>query len=121
MFFCPKHYPMRKGLFFMPEQFRLFAEIIPYILVAEGLVLCLFLMRTNHLLKQVWKARVQKREALKNLREEVKSGTSEIPVARFEKQKKQQTAAAKEEKEGVKEYDEKEVAVLQEMMAEFFG
>ena len=53
------------------------------------------------------------------MKEEVKNGHSEIPVVKFEKQKGKGTEVKKSEKKG--NYDQKELAVLQEMMAEFFG
>ena len=46
-------------------------------------------------------------------------GKSEIPVVKFEKQKSEEVPSKKSEKSG--SIDQKEMAVLQEMMAEFFG
>lgn len=51
--------------------------------------------------------------------EEVKGGTSDIPVVKFEKQKRGAEGQKKPEKKGG--YDTNEMAVLQEMMSEFFG
>ena len=53
------------------------------------------------------------------MKEEVKKGPSEIPVIKFEKQRTKAAEGKKTEKKGA--YDAKEMAVLQEMMTEFFG
>lgn len=105
----------------MPEQWKIFSEIIPYILAAELLVLCVLQIRANSLLKGAVKKRIGKKEEGKRWKEEVKSGTSEIPVVQFEKKKKQEPEMKKTEKEKEGAYDADELAVLQEMMAEFFG
>ena len=83
-----------------------------YILAAELFFLLLLQLRTNSLLKRRFKVHPQKKETVKRMKEEVKNGTSDIPVVKFERQK------PKEEKKG---YDPSEMAVLQEMMSEFFG
>ena len=87
-------------------------DLIFYILAAESLILCLLQLRTNGLLKRTYKMRIQKKKNLAQMKEEVKEGKSDIPVVKFEKPK------AQEKKAG---YDPKEMAVLQEMMTEFFG
>ena len=96
-------------------------NLIFYILAAELLLLCLLQFRTNGLLKRTFKLRAQKRENVKQLKEEVKKGTSEIPVVKFEKQKTKAAEEKKSEKAKKGTYDAAEMAVLQEMMTEFFG
>lgn len=97
-------------------------DLIFYILAAEVFVLLLIQLRTNRLLKKSLKLRAQKKENLKQMKEEVKAGKSEIPVVKFEKQKGK-AAEEKNNEKPVKQgtYDPKEMAVLQEMMTEFFG
>ena len=92
-------------------------NLIFYILAAEAFFLCLLQLRTNGLLRKTYKLRVAKKEKVQQMKEEVKNGTSQIPVVKFEK------PIPKEEKKAEKKrgYDQKEMAVLQEMMAEFFG
>ena len=94
-------------------------NLIFYILAAEAFFLLLAQLRTNELLKKSHKIRALKREHAKQLKEEVKRGTSSIPVVKFEKEKGEQAASKKEEKSG--SMDQKEMAVLQEMIQEFFG
>lgn len=94
-------------------------NLIFYILAAELFLLLLIQLRTNGLLKKSLKIRAQKKENIKQLKEEVKGGKSDIPVVRFEKHKPAVQNAAKPEKSG--SMDPKEMAVLQEMMTEFFG
>ena len=94
-------------------------NLIFYILAVEVFLLCLLQLRTNGLLKKTYKVRVQKKEKVQQMKEEVKNGPSEIPVVKFEKQKIKTGEGKKSEKKG--NYDPKELAVLQEMMAEFFG
>lgn len=94
-------------------------NLIFYILAAEMFLLCLLQLRTNGLLKKTYKLRVQKKEKVQQMKEEVKNGSSEIPVVKFEEQKVKAAEGKKSEKKG--NYDQKELAVLQEMMAEFFG
>lgn len=89
-----------------------------YLLAAELFLLLLAQLRTNSLLKRTIKIRSKKKEELKQLKEEVKNGKSEIPVVKFEKQKSAPSESKKTEKQGM---DPKEMAVLQEMMTEFFG
>lgn len=103
----------------MLQQILAMNDLIFYILAAEGLFLLLGQLRTNSLLKKTWKARTQKKENAKQLKEEVKKGTSDIPVVKFEKQKQAFVPEKKPEKE--RSMDQKEMAVLQEMMSEFFG
>lgn len=93
-------------------------DLIFYILAAETLFLLLLQLRTNHLLKRMSKIRTSKSKNLKQLKEEVKNGKSDIPVVKFEQPK-----TAKDEKKPDKKgtYDAQELAVLQEMMEVFFG
>ncbi len=101
----------------MLEQLFSMEQLVFYILAAEMFLLILLQIRTNGLLKRTYKLRTQKRENIKQLKEEVKKGTSEIPVIKFEKQKEK----PKEKPDDKSAYDKSEMAVLQEMMAEFFG
>lgn len=94
-------------------------NLIFYILMAEVFFLLLTQFRTNALLKKTLKIRSQKKEQLKQMKEEVKNGKSDIPVVKFEKQKPENVPLKKPEKNGT--MDQKEMAVLQEMMTEFFG
>lgn len=94
-------------------------NLMYYILTAEVFLLCLLQVRTNGLLRKTYKARMQKKEKVQQMKEEVKKGTSEIPVVKFEKQRTKGTEGKTTEKKGT--YDAKEMAVLQEMMSEFFG
>lgn len=103
----------------MLQQMVKMENLIFYILAVETLVLILLQFRTNSLLKRTYKMRMQKKENLKQIKEEVKSGTSDIPVVKFEKQKQKSEDAKKPEKKSG--YDAGEMAVLQEMMSEFFG
>lgn len=94
-------------------------NLIFYLLAVEGLLLLIAQLRTNSLLKRTLKVRGRKKEELKQLKEEVKNGKSDIPVVKFEKQKTAPGESKKTEKGGG--MDPKEMAVLQEMMTEFFG
>ena len=94
-------------------------NLIFYILAAEVFLLCLLQLRTNGLLRKTYKLRMQKKEKVQQMKEEVKNGPSEIPVIKFEKQRGKAAEVKKTEKKG--QYDQKELAVLQEMMTEFFG
>lgn len=94
-------------------------NLIFYILAAELFVLGLLQLRTNGLLRRSLKLRKQKKEKVQQMKEEVKKGNSEIPVVKFEKQQKKTDEEKKVQKKGG--YDAKEMAVLQEMMSEFFG
>ncbi len=94
-------------------------DLIFYILAVEVLLLFIAQLRTNSLLKKTLKIRTQKKEAVKQLKEEVKTGKSEIPVVKFEK--KEDSKAPVKAQERTDEMDPKEIAVLQEMIAEFFG
>ena len=93
--------------------------LIFYILAVEVFALFLCQLRTNGLLRKTYQLRIQKKEKVHQMKEEVKKGTSEIPVVKFEKQRKKENEAEKSLK--TSGYDPKEMAVLQEMMAEFFG
>lgn len=103
----------------MLQQILKMDNLIFYILAAEVFLLFLAQLRTNGLLKKTLKLRTQRKEHIKQLKEEVKKGKSEIPVVKFEKEK----PPSAPEKKPVREagMDQKEMAVLQEMMAEFFG
>ena len=103
----------------MLQQILKVETLIFYILAVEMLVLILLQFRTNGLLKRTYKMRVQKKENVRQLKEEVKGGTSDIPVVKFEKQKRGAESQKKPEKKSG--YDMNEMAVLQEMMSEFFG
>lgn len=103
----------------MLEQILNQEQLIFYVLAVEVFFVILFQARTNGLLRRTYKARIQKRETSKKLKEEVKNGTSDIPVVKFEKEKQQEGLPKKPEKKSG--YDPKEMAVLQEMMSEFFG
>lgn len=94
-------------------------NLIFYILAVESFLLLLTQFRTNHLLKKTLKVRAQKKEVTKQLKEEVKNGKSDIPVVKFATQKQNVSGGKKTEKTG--SMDAKEMAVLQEMMSEFFG
>ena len=94
-------------------------NLIFYILAAEVLALLLTQFRTNYLLKKTLKVRAQKKEVSKQLKEEVKNGKSDIPVVKFASQKQTTLGEKKAEKKGA--MDARELAVLQEMMTEFFG
>ena len=105
-------------------------QMIFYILAVEVLVLCILQMRTNRLICKSMKVRTQKKERLKQLKEEVKNGESDIPVVKFETAKGNASPEGKESEpkkpEGKKTetacgFDPKEVAVLREMLAEYFG
>ena len=103
----------------MLEQLFIYPEILYIFLAAELLLLCFLQMRTNGLLRKYLRLRAQKKETVRALKEEVKKGESQIPVVKFEKPK----SAVQEKKEFPKTgtMDQKELAVLQEMMTEFFG
>lgn len=103
----------------MLQQILNMKDLFLYILVVETFVLILLQFRTNSLLKRTYKMRAQKKENLKQIKEEVKSGPSNIPVVKFEKQKGKSEEPKKPEKKNG--YDSNEMAVLQEMMSEFFG
>ena len=103
----------------MLEQFLNVEQFIFYLLAAEVFCLILLQFRTNRLLRRTYKARIQKKEHTKALKEEIKNGNSDIPVVKFEKEKPVDDSKRKYEKKGG--YDPKEMAVLQEMMTEFFG
>lgn len=94
-------------------------QIIFCVLAAELFFLILLQLRANGLLKRTLRARAQKKETVRQMKEEVKNGKSDIPVVKFEKPKEQKAPETKKEK--MTGYDPKEMAVLQEMMTEFFG
>lgn len=103
----------------MLEQILHNPDFIFYVLAAEVLLLCLLQLRTNRLLRRTLKVRAQKKETLKQMKEEVKNGESKIPVVKFEKPKGKAEEVKKPDKPN--SMDAKEMAVLQEMMTEFFG
>lgn len=105
----------------MLEQILKIENLIIYILAVEVFLLLIAQFRTNSLLKRTYKLRAQKKESLKQLKNEVKNGTSEIPVVKFEKQRNKPAEEKKPEKVKKGTYDASEMAVLQEMMTEFFG
>ena len=107
----------------MFQQILTMDNLIFYILAAEVFFLFLAQLRTNGLLRKTLKLRAQKKETVKQFKEEVKKGKSDIPVVKFEKEKPTVAHEKKPEKKvvGAKGMDQKEMAVLQEMMAEFFG
>lgn len=94
-------------------------DLIFYLLAVEVFLLGVLQLRTNGLLKKGLKARAQKKEKIQQMKAEVKKGTSEIPVLKFEKPQGKAAEEKKAQKKGG--YDAKEMAVLQEMMAEFFN
>lgn len=96
-------------------------NLIFYVLMAEVCFLCLLQIRTNILIKRITKIRKEKKETVSEFKKEIKNGTSEIPVVKFEKTKNPEKK--KPEKHGEKQADmkEDEMAVLQELMSEFFG
>lgn len=98
-------------------------QIIFYILAVEVLILCVLQTGTNRLLKKSLRIQDQKKERLQQMKEEVKNGTSDIPVVKFESPKKVEKSEKKEEelREAKQGFDQKEVAVLQELLAEYFG
>ena len=77
-----------KEAFFMLQQILKVETLIFYILAVEMFMLILLQFRTNGLLKRTYKMRAQKKENVRQLKEEVKGGTSDIPVVKFEKQKR---------------------------------
>lgn len=103
----------------MLEQILSHKDLIFYLLAAEGFLLCLLQFRTNRLVKRTLKVRAQKKETVRQLKEEVKNGESKIPVVKFEKTKEKTESEKKQERTGG--IDAGEMAVLQEMMTEFFG
>ena len=103
----------------MLHQILMLDNLIFYILAIEVFLLILSQLRTNGLLKKTLKIRAQKKEHVRQFKEEVRNGKSEIPVVKFEKESKDSSG----EKRPVRQsgMDQKEMAVLQEMMTEFFG
>lgn len=94
-------------------------DLVGYLIAAELFFLLLLSLRTNGLLKKTLRLRSQKKEQLNKLKEEVKKGSSDIPVVKFEKPKPQEKPEKPVRNQGT--VDPKEMAVLQEMMSEFFG
>jgi sortase (surface protein transpeptidase) len=105
----------------MLQQILQTEQLIGYILAVEVFFLMVAQLRTNALLKRSVKLRSQRREAAKQLKEEVKKGTSDIPVVKFEKSQPKKVQEQKSENVKKGGYDSSEMAVLQEMMTEFFG
>lgn len=103
----------------MLEQLLKYPDFMNYVLAAEILLLCILQLRTNGLLRKSLRLRAQKKETVRALKEEVKKGDSSIPVVKFEKPKVSSGENKNAEKTGA--MDQKELAVLQEMMTEFFG
>ena len=100
-------------------------QMIFYILAVEVLILCILQVRTNRLLLKNMRTKESKKERIKQLKEEVKNGESDIPVMKFESgktgQKKKEDAKTTSKEEPTSGFDQKELAVLQEMLAEYFG
>ena len=109
----------------MLEQLIQGQAFIDYILEVEVFLLCILQMRTNRLIRKSLRTREQKKEKLKQLKEEIKNGESEIPVVKFKKEENVTKQKKKESepkgKEGQNGFDPKEVAVLQELLTEYFG
>lgn len=103
----------------MLEQILNIQDLVFYLIAAEAFLLCFLQVRTNYLLRRTLKVRMQKKENVKQLKEAVKKGESQIPVTKFEKPKMRMENVKKQEPAG--EINTKEMAVLQEMMTEFFG
>ena len=103
----------------MLHQILILDNLIFYILAIEVFLLILSQLRTNGLLKKTLKIRAQKKEHVRQFKEEVKNGKSDIPVVKFAARKQAAPYDKKTEKKGA--MDAKELAVLQEMMTEFFG
>ena len=103
----------------MLEQLLEYQWILWIFWAAELLLLCFLQMRTNSLLRKSLRLRAQKKETIRVLKEEVKKGESQIPVVKFEKPKI--SSQEKKELSPKGEMNQKELAVLQEMMTEFFG
>ncbi len=94
-------------------------NLILCVIAVELLLLFIAQLRTNVLIKRMAKIRSEKRAAVKQLKEEVKMGESKIPVVKFEKEKPvQEKETPAETQKGI---DPQEIAVLQQMMTEFFG
>lgn len=105
----------------MLEQILQNKNLIFYLLASEVLILCLFQLRTNILLKRIVKLPAKKKEMAKQMKEEVKNGNSEIPVVKFEKPKTAEKKKPVMPPEKEPDMGEDEMAVLQELMTEFFG
>lgn len=103
----------------MLEQLIGMKYLVEYVVAAELFFLALLSLRTNSLLKKTMRLKSQRREQVSKLKEEIKKGNSDIPVVKFEKPKGK--AAAEKEVKQAGGMDPKEIAVLQDMMSEFFG
>lgn len=103
----------------MLEQLLTHPDFMNYVLAAELLGLCILQLWSNGLLRKSLRLRAQKKETARALKEEVKKGESQIPVVKFEKPKTMSQETKSVDKKGA--MDQKELAVLQEMMTEFFG
>ena len=117
----------------MWEQLMQIPDLMLYLLAAELLILCLLQLRTNGLLKRELKMRRLKTEKVKLLKEEVKNGESKIPVTKFDELRKKDDSVSKDQGKELKNtedtkkdqpkecFDAKEMKVLQDMLAEYFG
>lgn len=108
----------------MLEQILQNKNLIFYVLTAEVLLLCIFQLRTNLLLKKMAKTPLKKKETTERIKEEVKNGKSEIPVVKFERPKteeKKKPVELEKALENQQDIGEEEMVVLQELMTEFFG
>ena len=103
----------------MLQQILRDPNLIFYILTGEVLLLCLLQLRTNGLLRKNYKMRAQKKEKVQQTKEDVKKGRAETPVMKFERSREESAREKKTERKNG--YDEKEMAVLQDMMSEFFS
>ncbi|MGN0335280.1 MAG: hypothetical protein ACI4DV_06425 [Lachnospiraceae bacterium] len=100
-----------------------------YALALEGFFLIILQMRNICLIKKQIKAAVPKREKLETWKAQIKNGQSDIPAAGTEKivrSEKKDRPVKEERTEKAKQqtdhgYDPREMQILQDMMAEFFG
>lgn len=105
----------------MFEQILQNKNLIFYVLTAEVLILCIFQLRTNLLLRKMAKTPSGKKEKTERIKEEVKNGKSEIPVVKFERPKTAEKEKTAEMPKNKQDMEEDEMVVLQELMTEFFG
>ena len=103
----------------MLQQILTHPDLLFYVLAAELFALIFLHFRTNFFMRKMIKARARKKEQLRLTKEEIKNEESKIPVVKFDKPNRKALETKKVEKTG--SMDSKELAVLQEMMTEFFG
>lgn len=90
-----------------------------WVLAAEGLLQMILQMRTHHLMKKQLRMAEPKRTRLDTIRQETRKGKTDPPVPVYDKPKDK--SLEKTEKSVDKSsYDQEEVKILQDMMAEFF-